>query len=63
MDLVDKGAEKEIVRIMMNPDMFRVRKGFTLVKLRSQQAIDGNQSLEEAVDQEMNFFASHPHYR
>ena len=25
MDLVDKGAEKEIVKIMMNPDAYKVQ--------------------------------------
>ena len=41
----------------------QVRKGFTLVKLRSQESIERGQSLEEAIMEEERFFAEHPHYK
>ena len=41
----------------------QVRKGFTLVKLRSQHDIDKGQSLDDAVATETQFFRENPFYR
>ena len=41
----------------------KVRKGFTLVKLRSQHDIERGQTLEEAVAVETKYFQQNEHYR
>ena len=62
-DLVDKGTEGEILSMVANPERFRIRKGFTVVKLRSQADVDSRLSLEAAHQQEDKFFEDHAHYK
>ncbi|XP_071994911.1 interferon-induced GTP-binding protein Mx1-like isoform X2 [Engystomops pustulosus] len=61
-DLVDKGAEREVVRIARN-EMYNLRKGYMMVKCRGQMDIQNNISLEEAIDNEKNYFENHEHFR
>ncbi|XP_071994905.1 interferon-induced GTP-binding protein Mx-like isoform X1 [Engystomops pustulosus] len=57
-DLVDKGAEGEVVRVVHNR-VYSLRKGYMMVKCRGQMEIQNNISLEEAIDNEKKFFENH----
>ena len=61
-DLVDTGAEPDIVDMVRSPDRYKIRKGFTLVKLRSKKDIDVNMTLTTALRKEKEYFASHQVY-
>ncbi|KAF4095127.1 hypothetical protein G5714_024205 [Onychostoma macrolepis] len=61
-DLIDKGTEKRILRIVSN-EVIPLRKGYIMVKCRGQQQIDDNISLEESADMERDFFQNHEHFR
>ena len=54
-DLVDGGAEDELISIITN-DRYYLKKGYTLVKCRGQRAINDRQSLTEALDEEQRYF-------
>ncbi|XP_058622265.1 uncharacterized protein LOC131533856 [Onychostoma macrolepis] len=60
-DLIDKGTEKRILRIVSN-EVIPLRKGYIMVKCRGQQQIDDNISLEESADMERDFFQNHEHF-
>ena len=49
--------------MVANPERFRVRKGFTVVKLRSQADVDARMPLNEALQEENEFFEKHAHYK
>ncbi|KAM4044062.1 interferon-induced GTP-binding protein Mx-like [Anomaloglossus baeobatrachus] len=61
-DLVDKGAENEVLRVVQNR-VYSLRKGYMMVKCRGQREIQENISHEKAVQNEKNFFANHEHFR
>lgn len=60
-DLVDAGAEDEVVATVKN-----IRKplklGYVIVKSRNQKALMDNVSLEDAQKDELHYFESHPQY-
>ena len=60
---MDRGTEGEVMSMVAHPEKFRIRKGFTVVKLRSQADVDGNLSLEQAHQNEEKFFDDHSHYK
>ena len=61
-DLVDVGAENEVVKIVKSPEEYKVKKGFTMVKLRSQAKINAGQPLPEAIAEESDWFRKHRHF-
>ena len=54
-DLVDKGAEEEMISVITN-ERYHLRRGYTLVMCRGQKAIKDNQPLAEALEEETRFF-------
>ncbi|NWR88213.1 MX protein, partial [Furnarius figulus] len=60
-DLVDRGTEESIIRIMQNR-VIPLKKGYMIVKCRGQQDIHNKLTLAAAIQQERNFFASHKHF-
>ncbi|XP_071108236.1 interferon-induced GTP-binding protein Mx-like [Haliotis cracherodii] len=60
-DLLDKGAETGVVRILNNME-FTLSKGYIIVKCRGQQAISDGQTLKQALQVEEDFFKSHRHF-
>ncbi|XP_046352527.2 interferon-induced GTP-binding protein Mx1-like [Haliotis rufescens] len=60
-DLLDKGAESGVVRILNNME-FTLSKGYIIVKCRGQEAISDGQSLKQALEVEEDFFKSHRHF-
>eukprot|EP00118_Oscarella_pearsei_P021267 m.238176 g.238176 ORF g.238176 m.238176 type:complete len:773 (+) comp40153_c0_seq76:74-2392(+) len=62
-DLVDKGAEKNIVEIATNQTGFKLRLGFTVVKCRGQKDINEGVTLKEALKAEEKFFRKHEHFQ
>ncbi|XP_006815062.1 interferon-induced GTP-binding protein Mx1-like [Saccoglossus kowalevskii] len=60
-DLVDKGSENVVVRIAENK-VINLKKGYTIMKCRSQRNLEDAMSLEEAMDEEERFFREHKHY-
>ena len=63
VDLVDRGAEKTIVDMATNPVKYKIEKGFVLVKLRSQEDIDNQVTLQEAANNERRYFNEQAHYQ
>lgn len=62
-DLVDKGAEDDIVNMVRTPDRFKIRKGFTIVKMRSKEDVTTGMPLQTALKNEQEWFQSHPQFR
>ncbi|XP_040278998.1 interferon-induced GTP-binding protein Mx2-like isoform X2 [Bufo bufo] len=60
-DLVDKGAEVEVVRVVQNR-VYSLRKGYMMVKCRGQMEVQSNISLEDAIQNERAFFENHEHF-
>ncbi|XP_021261601.1 interferon-induced GTP-binding protein Mx-like [Numida meleagris] len=60
-DLVDKGTEETILKIMRN-EVIPLRKGYMIVKCRGQQDIYNELSLASAIQQERQFFEIHKHF-
>ncbi|XP_077335909.1 interferon-induced GTP-binding protein Mx2-like [Lithobates pipiens] len=60
-DLVDKGAEEEVVNIVRNL-VYTLRKGYMIVKCRGQKEIMDNVCLEDAIRNERDFFENHEHF-
>ncbi|CAJ0929439.1 unnamed protein product [Ranitomeya imitator] len=60
-DLVDAGAEREVLRVVQNR-VYSLRKGYMMVKCRGQREIQENISHERAVQNEKNFFETHEHF-
>jgi len=54
-DLVDKGAEDEVMEVLMNQRK-ELKHGYYMLKNRSQEALKANMSLEEAHKEEMLYF-------
>ena len=57
-DLMDPGSEGELKAVVSNK-RYPLKKGYTVVKCRGQQAIDNGQSLSEAMEEETAFFEHH----
>ncbi|NXN93911.1 MX protein, partial [Rhinopomastus cyanomelas] len=60
-DLVDKGTEESIVKIIQNM-VIPLKKGYMIVKCRGQQDIHNNLALSSAIQQERKFFENHKHF-
>ncbi|XP_048835192.1 interferon-induced GTP-binding protein Mx3-like isoform X2 [Brienomyrus brachyistius] len=60
-DLVDKGTEETVVRIIHN-EVIDLAKGYRIVKCRGQKDITDRVSLTEALDKEKAFFEGHSHF-
>uniref|UniRef100_A0A8B9JVN4 Si:dkeyp-110c12.3 n=1 Tax=Astyanax mexicanus TaxID=7994 RepID=A0A8B9JVN4_ASTMX len=61
-DLVDKGAEADILQIMQGK-VVPLKKGYIIVRCRGQSDINENLSLAEATRLETEFFRNHSHFR
>ncbi|KAL1247539.1 hypothetical protein QQF64_022915 [Cirrhinus molitorella] len=61
-DLIDRGTEKRILRIVNNK-VIPLHKGYIMVKCRGQQQINDKISLEEATQMERDFFRNHEFFR
>ncbi|KAK2862440.1 hypothetical protein Q5P01_001973 [Channa striata] len=61
-DLVDKGTEDTIVKIVHN-EAIHLRKGYMIVKCRGQHEIKENVSLIEAIEKEKTFFKEHAFFQ
>lgn len=61
-DLVDKGAESDIVDVVKNLS-FPLKKGYMIVKCRGQIEIQSKLSLKNAMDNEKAFFEDHEYFR
>ncbi|XP_073526941.1 interferon-induced GTP-binding protein Mx2-like [Phyllobates terribilis] len=60
-DLVDKGSEPDVVSVVRNL-VYKLKKGFMIVKCRGQSEIQSNTSLETALQNEQAFFEDHEHF-
>ncbi|XP_068122128.1 interferon-induced GTP-binding protein Mx3-like isoform X2 [Hyperolius riggenbachi] len=60
-DLVDKGAEADIVSVVRNL-VYSLKKGYMIVKCRGQSEIHTNISLDDAIKNEQAFFENHEHF-
>nr|AND80529.1 interferon-induced Mx protein [Schizothorax richardsonii] len=61
-DLVDKGAEKTVVRTVNN-EVIQLKKGYMIVKCRGQNDINDRLDLVKALEKERHFFDEHAHFR
>lgn len=61
-DLVDKGAEADIVDVVKNLS-YPLKKGYMIVKCRGQSEIQSKLSLKNAIDNEKDFFENHEYFR
>lgn len=61
-DLVDKGAEADILQVMQGK-VVPLKKGYIMVRCRGQSDINENIPLSEATRQETEFFRNHSHFR
>lgn len=61
-DLVDRGTEEAIVKILQNR-VIPLKKGYMIVKCRGQQDIHNKLTLAAAIQQERAFFENHKHFR
>ena len=62
-DLVDGGAEEDIIRMVRSPERFQVPKGFSVVRLRGKQEVTDGVSLQQGLLLEKQFFEKSPHFR
>lgn len=60
LDLMDAGTNAVDI---LTGRVYPLKLGFTGVVLRSQQDINANKPLDEAIDAEVDFFRTHPAYR
>ncbi|CAN0402515.1 unnamed protein product [Lampetra fluviatilis] len=58
-DLMDEGTERNALLVLQN-QVFPLRKGYVLVKCRSQRDVEAQQTLAEASRVEAAFFKKHP---
>lgn len=58
---MDRGAEAEVVAVVTNQH-YVLKKGYTIVKCRGQQAVKDGQKLEDAMAEEVDFFKNHEHF-
>ncbi|CAJ0957376.1 unnamed protein product [Ranitomeya imitator] len=61
-DLVDKGMEPDVVSVVQNL-VYKLKKGYMIVKCRGQSEIMNNISLETALQNEQAFFEENEHFR
>uniref|UniRef100_A0A8C7LLW4 Uncharacterized protein n=2 Tax=Oncorhynchus mykiss TaxID=8022 RepID=A0A8C7LLW4_ONCMY len=61
-DLIDPGAEKNVLEIVHNRVIF-LSMGYVIVKCRGQKQIDENMSITRAIEEELEFFQNHEHFR
>ncbi|XP_059414810.1 interferon-induced GTP-binding protein MxE-like [Carassius carassius] len=61
-DLVDKGMEETVVKTVNN-DVIELKKGYMIVKCRSQSDINDRLDLTRALEKERRFFKDHAHFR
>ncbi|XP_070848763.1 interferon-induced GTP-binding protein Mx-like [Chaetodon trifascialis] len=61
-DLVDKGAEGNVVDIVHN-EVIHLKKGYMIVRCRGQKEITDKVSLSEAIEREKAFFRDHVHFQ
>lgn len=61
LDLMDAGTHA--MDILSNRGSYRLKLGFIGIVNRSQQDIQRDKTVEEAIDHEMEYFKAHPHYR
>ncbi|XP_045563694.1 interferon-induced GTP-binding protein Mx-like [Salmo salar] len=61
-DLIDPGAEKNVLEIVHNKVVF-LNMGYVIVKCRGQKQIDENMSITGAIEEELEFFRNHEHFR
>uniref|UniRef100_A0A673ZG35 Interferon-induced GTP-binding protein Mx-like n=1 Tax=Salmo trutta TaxID=8032 RepID=A0A673ZG35_SALTR len=61
-DLIDPGAEKNVLEIVHNKVIF-LNMGYVIVKCRGQKQIDENVSITRAIEEELEFFQNHEHFR
>uniref|UniRef100_A0A8C4NA67 Uncharacterized protein n=1 Tax=Eptatretus burgeri TaxID=7764 RepID=A0A8C4NA67_EPTBU len=57
-DLMDPGTEYSAIRILNNQSII-LKKGYVMVKCRSQRDIEANMTLEDAIEVEQSFFEKH----
>ena len=58
-----RGTEHDIMRMVSEPEKYKIEKGFVLVKLRSQEDINNQVSLTQAVENERRYFNDQSPYR
>ena len=63
VDMVAKCTEQTIVKMVSEPAKYRIHKGFFLVKLRSQEDLVNEMTLEEAIENETRYFREQVQYR
>ncbi|KAL6481497.1 hypothetical protein MHYP_G00095770 [Metynnis hypsauchen] len=61
-DLIDKGTEKTILKIVRN-QVIPLNKGYIVVKCRGQKQIEDKISLEQTIQEEIDFFKRHDFFR
>ncbi|CAB1329153.1 unnamed protein product [Coregonus sp. 'balchen'] len=61
-DLIDPGAEKNVLEIVHNR-VIVLNMGYVIVKCRGQKQIDENMSIARAIEDELEFFQNHEHFR
>ncbi|XP_014030093.2 interferon-induced GTP-binding protein Mx [Salmo salar] len=61
-DLIDPGAEKNVLEIVHNKVII-LNMGYVIVKCRGQKQIDENMSITHAIEEELEFFRNHEHFR
>uniref|UniRef100_A0A8C4N8Y3 Uncharacterized protein n=1 Tax=Eptatretus burgeri TaxID=7764 RepID=A0A8C4N8Y3_EPTBU len=57
-DLMDPGTEFGAIRVLNN-ESIKLTKGYVMVKCRSQRDVEGNMTLEDAIEVEKSFFETH----
>jgi dynamin 1-like protein len=62
IDIIDKGTEKDIVKILNNED-YVLKLGWTAVQNRSQRDIEANKPINKHLKDEMGFFAGHEYFK
>lgn len=60
-DLVDKGGEAEVIKVLTNIKR-PLQHGYFMLKNRSQEEVNQNISLADARKKELDFFAKSPYY-
>ena len=63
VDMVAKCTEQTIVKMVTEPAKYKIQKGFFLVKLRSQEDIVNQITLEQAIENESRYFKEQTQYR
>lgn len=58
-DLIDDGAEQEVIAVLTNKRK-PLKLGYVMVKNRSQRQVEAHVSVQEARQNEDQFFANHP---